>query len=171
VSGRSEQVLEVYAKYRFTDQLSWYGDRVREFEAARGQVITLSGILLFLASASGFLAASDVVGLRPWWAVLAAVFSAFSAAIATYDTLMGFEHVAKLYRDAVATLERLRADMPDPAHLPAGADADTTIKGFVTDVEAVFRKEAGQWGQLVASSQPSHPGESETDSAGGPPAA
>ena len=167
MNGRNEQVLKVYEKYRLIDQLKWYEDRIREFESARGQVITLSGVLLFLASASGFLAASDFLGVRPWWAILAAVFSAFSAAIAAYSTLIGFEHVAKLYGDAVATLERLRADMPDPARLPAGSDADTTIEGFVANVEAVFRKEAGQWGQLVGPSRPSQPAKIEADNAGG----
>jgi len=159
----SQQVLEVYTKYRFTDQLTWYGDRIQEFEAARQQLITVSGVLLFLASAAGFLAASNVADLRPWWAVAAAVFSAVSAAIAAYSTLMGFEHVSKLYGDAVATLDRLRADMPDPSHLPSGPEAYPTIKAFVTNVETVFRKEAGQWGQLVASSQPAQPAETGTE--------
>lgn len=148
MNRRNEQVLKVYEKYRLIDQLTWYEDRIREFESARRQVITLSGVLLFLASASGFLAANDLLGLRPWWAILAAVFSASSAAIAAYSTLIGFEHLANLYGDAAAALERLRADLPE---------AGTTIETFVANVEAVFGKEAGQWGQLVAPSLPPRP--------------
>ncbi|HEU5158811.1 MAG TPA: SLATT domain-containing protein [Streptosporangiaceae bacterium] len=167
MNGRNEQVLAVYERYRLIDQIRWYENRIREFEAARSQVITLSGVLLFLASAAGFLAASDFLDMRTWWAILAAVFSACSAAIASYSTLIGFEHVAKLYGDAAAALEHLRADMPDSAHLPSGAEADTTIGGFVANVEAVFRKEAGQWGQLVASSRPAPHAGSEADTAEG----
>jgi hypothetical protein len=163
MSGRTEQALEVYARYRFTDQLTWYEERIKEFEAARGQVITLSGVLLFLASASGFLAASDVVAGRVLWAVLAAVFSALSAAIAAYSTLIGFEHVAKLYGDAAAALDHLRTDMPDPAHLPAGPVAGSAVESFVANVEAIFRKESGQWGQLVASSRPANSGTDGTE--------
>jgi hypothetical protein len=162
MNERSQQALDVYTKYRFTEQLEWYRNRIQEFEAARQQVITIGGVLLFLASASGFLAASNVTGLRPLWAVLAAVFSAFSAAIVAYSTLMGYEHISKLYGDAVTALDRLRAEAPDPSQLPAGPKAHPAIKAFVADVEAVFRKEAGQWGQLAASPQPHQPTHSAT---------
>jgi SMODS and SLOG-associating 2TM effector domain 1 len=170
VNARSQQVLEVYTTYRFTDQLNWYEGRIKEFQAAKQQVITISGVLLFLASVSGFLASSDVAGLRALWAVLAAAFSAFSAAIAAYSTLMGFEHVAKLYEDAVATLDGLRANLPDPGHLASGPEAHPVIQAFVTNAEAVFRKEAGQWGQLAVSPPSAKPAESGADGSGGSPA-
>lgn len=68
-----------------------------------------------------------------------------------YDQLLGYEHNAKIYRDAQAALSKLRARAPwEILGRTDQGDFDT----FVTEVETVLQHEINQWGQLTAAYEP-----------------
>jgi hypothetical protein len=131
---RARQLAALYGRGRADDQRRWYEARLAEFTRARTQAVTLSGVLLVLATTSAALAAADAGGARPAWAVLATAFPALSAALAGWVALQGFTEVAKLYRDAIAALRQVEADAPE--------------EDRVERVEAILRREQARWGQL-----------------------
>jgi hypothetical protein len=150
MSERNEQFLALYQRYRFEDQQGWYERRRAEFEAAYGQVITLTGLLMALAGTAGALAAADVGGLKTLWAVLAAVFPVLSTALSAYNGLYAFERQAKLYRDAANMMLRARADAPDLKPEITEAGYRRALSAYVNKVEGILRTEQGQWGQLIS---------------------
>jgi hypothetical protein len=83
------------------------------------------------------------------WPVLAAVLAAAGTAIAAYRSLYGFQENSRLYRDADNSLAAVLADSPVECENCPDA-AIRTIGDYIPRVEEVFRREQGQWGQLVA---------------------
>jgi hypothetical protein len=146
MSDREGEFLALYRQKRFQDQLGWYADRVDEYERAHDQSITVIGVAMFGASASGLAAAADLAQFRTGWAVLAAALSGLATLVSAYDQLIGFEANTKLYRDALGALGSLRARAP---WLAAEPPAPETVASFVLAAEEVLQKERGQWGQLT----------------------
>ncbi len=157
MNEHDKQFLDLYQKYRYEDQKNWYEGRRVEFEAARDQVITLNVALMGLAAAAAVLAAADVFRLKALWAVLAVIFPVLSTAISAYDGLYAFERQAKLYQDAFNALLRVRADAPDLKQGITEAGYRSALSAYVNQVEAVSRREQGQWGQLMSEIKPSEP--------------
>lgn len=153
-SDRDREFVTLYRDKRFDDQRQWYAQRTAEYERAHDQLLTATAVALFVTAVAGALAAADVAGLRVTWAILAAAASGLASLLGGYDQLLGYEHNAKIYRDAQAGLGQLRAtapwETPDPTH---PGDIDT----FVTDVETVLQHEINQWGQLTAAYEPPSP--------------
>jgi hypothetical protein len=150
VSVDEARVLELYRRCRVADQLTYYEDRGREFDAAVSQLGILSALVLALGSTAAALAGAAVGG-TPVWAVLAAVFPAIATALAAFGSLYAYEQQAKIYADASRALRRLDRATPDPA---AAQDPAAAVKEFVTTAEEVLRREQGQWGQLVSDLRP-----------------
>lgn len=149
MADRDDQFLSLYQECRFKDQQNWYKNRQAEFETAHSQAITLTTWLMFFASVTSTLAAaSGLVGWKQGWAVLAVVFPVLSTAISAYNELYAFERQANLYKDAANALLAARADMPDPK--VRLTDDRAPLITYVNQVEDVFRREQGQWGQLMA---------------------
>lgn len=148
MTSRAEQVLELYREARVRDQLRYYEGRRAAFTRAYGQLLVVSAVLLGATSTVSALAGTEIAG-KVVWAVLAAVLPAVSTALAAYGTLFGFDRHAKLYDDAVRSLDRL--DEPD---LAQAADADTAVTSYIAQVEDVLRSEQSQWGQLVSERRP-----------------
>lgn len=145
MSDRVGEFLALYRQKRFQDQLGWYADRVEEYERAHDQSITVIGVAMFGASASGLAAAADLGQYRTGWAVLAAALSGLATLVSGYDQLIGYEAHTKLYRDALGALGALRAGAPWLAEPPTPG----AVASFVLAAEDVFQKERGQWGQLT----------------------
>jgi hypothetical protein len=157
MNARDEQFLALYQRQRFEDQQGWYEQRRAEFEAAHSQVVTLTAGLMVLAAAAAALASANVGELKSLWSVLAVVFPSLSTALAAYNGLYAFEQQAKLYRDAANTLLRARADAPALQQgLPETGYRDA-LKAYVGQTEEIFRREQGQWGQLVSEIKPIKP--------------
>jgi SMODS and SLOG-associating 2TM effector domain 1 len=155
---RQRQFLSLYGRWRADDQLRWYAARLDEFNRARAQAITLTGILLILTTTSSALAAADAAGQRTLWAVLATLFPALSTALAAYVALHGYHRVAKLYDAAAGSLRGLRVDQPRAP--PASEFAEQEKLGeYVASVEGILRREQGQWGQLASEARRPPPGE------------
>jgi hypothetical protein len=141
--SRDRQSLLLYERYRVERQLDYYEDRVHVLRAARGQVVTLTGVLIVLSTTAAALAAADAAGARAVWAVLATAFPALATALGAYASLYGFEPASKIYGDAVAALRRARLEAP------AEVTGEGDVAAYVGRVEGIFRREVSQWGQLA----------------------
>jgi SMODS and SLOG-associating 2TM effector domain 1 len=145
MTDRETDFMRLYRKHRVEDQAAYYGARRTEFEAAQSQANWLVGIVMILASAFAFVAASGMGPLPALWRILAASLPAVAAALAAAQRLFAFERLAKLYQDAGTSL----ATLGEP---PAGASA-ADVQAYVTTAERIFTREQGQWGQLTADLQ------------------
>lgn len=145
MSDRSQEFIAFYERHRFDDQLAYYRARVREYDSANTQASWTTGIVLIAASGVAFVAASGI-GVAPLaWRILAATLPAVSAAIAAFQRLFAFEHVGKLFQDAVTAMLTLGARPME--------ESDAEISGYVSQLERIFAREQGQWGQLTADLQ------------------
>jgi SMODS and SLOG-associating 2TM effector domain 1 len=138
-----QEVLDLYRKYRLDDQVrDYYTPRSREYRAAFRQSLVGKSILLALGAVAGVLAAANVGGQRVLWSVLAAAFPAVSTALVAYDGMFAFERLAKLYSDVVRSVSRVAR--------PSGPNLqDTDVTAYVAEIEGIFLREQGQWGQLT----------------------
>jgi len=117
------------------------------YDRAANQALALSAILLGFTTAVAALTGAHI-GAAWLWAILATVLPAASTALTSYSSLYAFEQQSKIYGDAARAgraAARPVAD-PDPASRSAEEDAVELIKR----VEAVFRQEQAQWGQLTS---------------------
>lgn len=157
MNDRDARFLALYRTYRHEDQRKFYENRRAECDAAHEQGVDLSAWLMVGSTAVAALAAVDVAGQHAVWAVLAVALPALSSALAAYDKLYMFDQQAKLYRDAAVALQRARADAPDLRGPLGEAEYRQVLRTYVHEVEGVFRREQGQWGQLVSELQPVAP--------------
>jgi len=151
VSDQQKQFLALYRACRHKDQASFYRVRSEEFEKARNQAIYVAAALMALTAITS-LTAADIVGPK-WAAVLGVFLPALSAALTAYNSLYSFEPQSKLYRDALNALEEAEGIGYD-AEQATGAEAEVKIAAYVNQVEEIFRKEQGQWGQLISEVKP-----------------
>jgi hypothetical protein len=149
VKSRAEQILDIYRTARFEDQLTYYGRRRTVYERAHGQLLVASAVLLGVTSTVSALAGTEVPG-KLIWAILAVIFPVLATALAAYGGLYLFERQAKLYGDAVRSLRSL--EEPD-LRRAGGQEAVDALARYVEQVEAVFRNEQSQWGQLAGEMQ------------------
>jgi hypothetical protein len=148
VSERPGQLLAFYREHRIADQVRFYTGRRALFDQAAGQATAVSAVLLGFATAVGALAGTDV-GPSWLWSVLATVLPATSTALAAYSTLYAFEQQSKIYGDAARAVPAAARPVPDAG--PAESrSAEEDAADLVRRVEAVFRQEQAQWGQLTA---------------------
>jgi hypothetical protein len=152
VSDRTAEVLALYQKHRFEDQLGFYRDRCELFDRATGQAAVVSAVLLGLSAAVSALAGAST-GNPHLWTALAAILPALATAVASFGALYAFDQQSKLYADAVRALVAIQREAPDLTRIPDEAARATAVAGYVDAVESVFRKEQGQWGQLTSSIQ------------------
>jgi hypothetical protein len=153
VSDRSQQFVEVYTRARVEDQRDYYRRRAEDFQRSHRQLLLISSIVFGLSGAAGLVAGLDVPG-KLIWAIVAAVLPAITTAIAAYDGLYAFERLTKLYTDAARNLRLVEA--PKLADSPGDR---ATIANFVVQVEEIFKRERGQWGQLEVGAQQREAGE------------
>jgi SMODS and SLOG-associating 2TM effector domain 1 len=152
MSERDEEFLRCYQAHRFEDQLRWYEGRISEFNRARGQVNWLSWLVLVATAAAAFAGGADLEH-KALWSTAATVLPAIATMLAAYDGLYSFERIAKLYQDATDAMGVARADSPAVRHVPPEHSV-AALTNYVNEIEAVFRKEQGQWGQLTKEPPP-----------------
>ena len=162
MNPRTDELLGFYREHRINDQLGFYTRRRALYDRAANQALALSAILLGFTTAVAALTGAHI-GAAWLWAILATVLPAASTALTSYSSLYAFEQQSKIYGDAVRAARaaaRPVADRPvtdrpftdrpftdpDPASRSAEEDAAELIKR----VEAVFRQEQAQWGQLTS---------------------
>jgi hypothetical protein len=142
MTERNRQFLAFYQEQRIDDQLRFYSGRSAEFDRATGQVLALSAMLLGFATAASALAGTHIRGTAVWSA-LAVILPAACTALAAYNALYAFEQQAQIYNDARRAV--MAASRPKPSADASPAD----IAEMVQRVEAAFRQEGSQWGQLA----------------------
>jgi hypothetical protein len=150
VSTREEQFLELYRQARVDNQLDYYEGTAKRFERAHNQLLLLSSVVFGVTGAVALVAGLDVPG-KAVWAVIAAVLPAVTTVIAAYQGLFAFERVAKLYRDAARKLRRIQ-----PPPVTGTTEASPAFAAYVAEVEGIFEREQGQWGQLVSEPAATH---------------
>jgi SMODS and SLOG-associating 2TM effector domain 1 len=152
MTDRDRHFLALYQAHRYGNQKDWYERRREEFEQAHRQSVYLTYLLMALTAVAaavpqivpGWLLSKEV------WAVLGVVFPALSTALAAYTALYAFKQQSRLYQDASRALHRTEA--ADPNLAPAADDAadHRQLVTYVAQVEDIFHKEQGQWGQLIS---------------------
>jgi len=147
MSPRAGQLLSFYRECRVDDQVTFYTSRRTLFDRAIDQALSVSAILLGLTAAAAALAGAKVA--PPWvWAVLATALPAVSTALTSYGSLYAFEYQAKIYGDAVRAVHAAARPAEADPSVPRSPEEDAAE--LVKRVEAVFRQEQAQWGQLTS---------------------
>ena len=158
MNPRTDQLLGFYREHRINDQLGFYTRRRALYDRAANQALALSAILLGFTTAVAALTGAHI-GAAWLWAILATVLPAASTALTSYSSLYAFEQQSKIYGDAAragraaarpvgdrSAADRSVADPGPGASRSGEEDAAELIKR----VEAVFRQEQAQWGQLTS---------------------
>ena len=151
MSQRTGQLLSFYREHRIDDQIRFYSDRRSLFDRAANQALALSAILLGFTTAVAALTGTHV-GLAWLWSILATALPAAATALTSYSSLYAFEQQSKIYGDAVRAVHaaaRPVAD-PGPAAPRSPEQAEQDAAELIKRVEAVFRQEQAQWGQLTS---------------------
>lgn len=157
MSDRVEELRRFYGEHRVEDQLRFYTARRSLFDRAMDQATALAAVLGGAATVVAVLAGTGT-GPTRWWTVLATVLPAAVTAVTAYSTLYAFEQQSKIYGDAARAVRAARRHVPDPGAPARSAEQDAAE--WVARVEAVFRQEQAQWGQLT--SQIETPGNTRT---------
>lgn len=152
MSERDREFLRFYDQHRIKDQLSFYTQRLDEFDRATGQGLFLSATILGFASGAGALAGTTLHWAQGWAAV-AAILSAVSTALAAYLALYAFDQQSKIYGDAVRAVQAASRPAPDPDHAPDDTHLEKDITSLVERVEQALRQEQAQWGQFTSQTQ------------------
>jgi hypothetical protein len=137
VNPRTDQLLGFYREHRINDQLGYYTRRRALYDRAANQALALSAILLGFTTAVAALTGAHI-GAAWLWAILATVLPAASTALTSYSSLYAFEQQSKIYGDAAR------------AGRAAARSAEEDAAELIKRVEAVFRQEQAQWGQLTS---------------------
>ena len=162
MNPRTDELLGFYREYRINDQLGFYTRRRALYDRAANQALALSAILLGFTTAVAALTGAHI-GAAWLWAILATVLPAASTALTSYSSLYAFEQQSKIYGDAVRAAraaarpvadrpvaDRPAADRPAADPDPASRSAEEDAAELIKRVEAVFRQEQAQWGQLTS---------------------
>jgi hypothetical protein len=147
MSERNKQLLHFYREHRVENQTRFYAERRSLFDRAAGQALAVSAMLLGLASAASALSGTDIGAI--WiWTALATILPATATALAAYSSLYAFEQQSKVYGDAIRAVHA--ASRWDPPSEASGEGITDDVAELVKRVEAVFRQEQAQWGQLTS---------------------
>ena len=137
MNPRTDQLLGFYREHRINDQLGFYTRRRALYDRAANQALALSAILLGFTTAVAALTGAHI-GAAWLWAILATVLPAASTALTSYSSLYAFEQQSTIYGDAAR------------AGRAAARSAEEDAAELIKRVEAVFRQEQAQWGQLTS---------------------
>jgi hypothetical protein len=145
---RNRQLLAFYEKHRISDQLRFYRNRRELFDRATGQALALAATLLGFSSAASALAGADI-GWTAVWSALATILPAAASALAGYNAVYAFEQQSKIYADAIRAVHAASRPRPDLDAAQGGRSPEECVAELVKRVEAAFRQEQAQWGQLT----------------------
>lgn len=153
----THQFLDLYRMHRYEHQHTFYRNASQQFERAQTQAIGLSIGLMFLSALAAGMASftpASLQWLRLICLLLAAICPVLSTTLAAYSTLYGFEQQEKLYHDTLDALFEIRAREPDVRGGLSDTELDRQVDDYVQEVEEIFKREQGQWGQLAKRMKP-----------------
>lgn len=149
MNEQQQQFLNLYHTFRHEEQVGYYKARSGEFENAQKQGVYMAAGLMFLTAIVSLLISANLIGAKSVLAALGVILPALSAALTSYNSLYSFEQQSKLYKDAMNALHKAEASRLD-AEQATEAETVAKMEDYVNQVEGVFQKEQGQWGQLIS---------------------
>jgi hypothetical protein len=153
----SQVLLRMYLTQRLKQQMKWYQARAMEYEVNSDKVfrygaliISLTTILAALGTGNlaEFLAAIGISNISAEIRILTAILPAIAALMTSISQLYNWDRQAKLYRDTIMGLERAQLILPTLDKIDP-VTAQRIYPQLVQQAEAVFEREADQWGQIA----------------------
>lgn len=153
----SEVLLRLYLTNRLQSQMRWYQARAAEYEINSDKVfrygaLIISATTVLAALGTGnlaeFLATIGISNISAEIRILTAVLPAIAALITSISQLYNWDRQAKLYRDTIMGLERAQLILPTLENVDP-VTAQRIYPQLVQQAEAVFAREADQWGQIA----------------------
>jgi len=132
----------LYGELRIADQKRYYRARRDEYRRAHQQAIFVRNALLVAATLVGVAGQFTDGSARAAVSIAAAVCAALAGVVTAFGALIGFPRLSKLYSDAWVNLAEAEIDWE-------ALDPHGDVSGGLDRVEEIFRKENGQWGQLI----------------------
>lgn len=157
----SQVLLRMYLTQRLKQQMKWYQARAQEYEVNSDKVfrygaliISLTTILAALGTGNlaEFLAAIGISNISAEIRILTAILPAIAALMTSISQLYNWDRQAKLYRDTIMGLERAQLILPTLDKIDP-VTAQRIYPQLVQQAEAVFEREADQWGQIALGSE------------------
>lgn len=142
MTDRESEFHALYRDLRIVDQKRFYEARREEYRAAHRQAIVARNVLLVASALVGVAGQLTSGTARAGLAVVSAVLASLAAAVTAFESLIGFLQLSKLYSDAALNLAEAELDWE-------AADPNGDLARDLDRVEEIFRKENGQWGQLI----------------------
>jgi hypothetical protein len=144
----------LYGQLRIADQKQYYLDRRDEYRRAHQQAILLRNVLLVAATLVGVAGQFTEGFARAELSIAAAVCAGLAGVVTAFGALVGFPRLSKLYADAWANLAEAEIDWE-------ALDPHGDVAEGLDRVEEIFRKENGQWGQLIVQAKATEAGREE----------
>jgi hypothetical protein len=142
MADRETEFHALYRDLRIVHQKRFYKARGEEYQAAHRQVIVVRNVLLVAAALAGVAGQLTSGTARVAVTLAAAALAASAGVVTAFGALIGFPRLSKLYSDAEINLAAAEIDWDS-------LDPHGDVTGCLDRVEEIFRKENGQWGQLV----------------------
>jgi hypothetical protein len=161
VNDHTTEFHALYRELRIADQKRFYADRRDEYRRAHQQAIAVRNALLVAAALASVAGQFTEGSARAAVSIAAAVCAAFAGVVTAFGALIGFPRLSKLYSDAWVNLAEAEIDWE-------ALDPHGDLAGGIDRVEEIFRKENGQWGQLVVRAESRTGGETGVSSEGAP---
>jgi hypothetical protein len=154
MTDRTTEFHALYGELRIADQKRFYADRRDEYRRANQQAIVMRNTLLIAAVLAGVAGQFTEGSARAVVSIAAAVCAAFAGVVTAFGALIGFPRLGKLYSDAWVNLAEAEIDWEV-------LDPHGDLAGGLDRVEEIFRKENGQWGQLIVRAESRTGGETD----------
>lgn len=132
----------LYRDVRIQDQRQYYEARRTEYRTAYEQLIMTRNALLVASALVGVAGQVTNGAPRAVLAVAAGVMAALAGAVTAFGAVIGFPQLSKLYSDVAINLAEAEIDWD-------ALEPHADLASELDRVEEIFRKENGQWGQLV----------------------
>ncbi|HEY0453716.1 SLATT domain-containing protein [Actinophytocola sp.] len=146
MTDRAAEFHALYGELRIGTQKRYYEARRDEYRDAHRQAIVVRNTLLIGAALAGVAGQIADGAARAAFAIGAAICAALAGVVVAFGALIGFPRLSKLYEDAWLNLAEAEIDWD-------ALDPHGDVAGGIDRVEEIFRKENGQWGQLVVQAE------------------
>lgn len=143
----SDLLRRIYNDKRINRQIEYYRNRVREFDANTGFMVSVGALIMAISTVVSAIGATSN---SPALALVTAILPAIAALAASFRQLYQWEKQSTLYRDAVLGMEEVRLLEPDDDEFHVEM-APEVIRRMVVQAEKVFINEVSQWGQIALS--------------------
>lgn len=162
----AQVLMRIYMTKRINYQSEWYKNRNLENDYNASFTLRWAALIMAVstvAASSSFFATDPETSA--WLSTLTALLPPLAALIAAFRELYQWERQSNVYQDTILGLEEAKLILPDEyitdstspsaEKQDASTEAEATPETYqiyarlVKEAEAVFEKEANQWGQIT----------------------